>query len=438
MSRGSDILSGWPNAAKSASASHNFSRKAPPPPLILNSQTAVPRRPLVEESPIIPNYPLLSKRISTRLTNAYAERNFQDPIPAKHKHDSKVSNSPPVSAVDSTEEEIQDPSTTLSPPKDLASHDVLGSRTSLPCQISTANVGPDKARKVASFSMPLKVNPTATSGISSNGNVRRHSRMDEVSQTGEGKVGYAITPPADSSSLESGSYFQSLTPSPSASSRKHSPSNSPPVRLSLFPSPRSSHCMASNEPFKRSSSGSLRQSYSQPVTNGGTLKRPTSMQVRSDHAPFLSSVRNSTGSSEPRTTRATVPIRGMKPSRSASNVAALAQQHPSTIEEFKALKFDTPTLEEEVDLAMPLPVERSASPTTTPISRNSVRKSLRGRSSLPGLDFGIPIVGLGPPAPPPQAPLPAPPPGSRITSPTPLHQENSSIDTIAGLGIRVS
>lgn len=48
----------------------------------------------------------------------------------------------------------------------------------------------------------------------------------------------------------------------------------------------------------------------------------------------------------------------------------------------------------------------------------------KSHTSLPALDLGIPVVGLGPPAPPPSAPLPNLPPvggdGRRARSPSPL------------------
>jgi hypothetical protein len=67
------------------------------------------------------------------------------------------------------------------------------------------------------------------------------------------------------------------------------------------------------------------------------------------------------------------------------------------------------------------------------------------RTSLPALDLGIPVVGLGPPAPPPSTPLPLPPtmkaggrrsmsssrPPSRAPSPAPIRASGD------GLGIRI-
>ncbi|GAB7332021.1 hypothetical protein MBLNU13_g03920t1 [Cladosporium sp. NU13] len=72
-------------------------------------------------------------------------------------------------------------------------------------------------------------------------------------------------------------------------------------------------------------------------------------------------------------------------------------------------------------------------------------KAFNPRTSLPALDLGIPVVGLGPPAPPPSAPLPLPPtmkaggrrsmsssrPPSRAPSPAPIRVSSD------GLGIRI-
>lgn len=418
---------------KPASALRDSIRKAPPPPLALHSQTPALKRPLVDESPIIPNYPSLSQRTSTRLTNAYTERNFPDGVRPAERHDSKVSNavsSPTVQDVDDEVPESHEPVVVQRPKRNSSLQNLQNFHSpngSVSYRHSVINGEPAPIRKVASFSMPLKVNPTATNGPTATGNVRRHSRMDEI--------GYALTPSDDSSVVELGSDSQSLAPSTSNGLHKHSPSNSPPGRLSLFPSPRSSQVMNPNDNLKRLPSNAMRQSLQSAATNGGgaALKRPNSLQVRSDHAPFLAgSTRNSTG-----TSTTTVPIRAMKPSRSASNVASLAKQQ-SSIEEFKALNFNTSTVDEEVDLAMPLPADHTSSAFNKPASRGSVRKSLKAQSSLPNLDFGLPVVGLGPPAPPPKAPLPAPPPvGSRTTSPTPIHIQNGGIDSVAGLGISV-
>jgi hypothetical protein len=67
-------------------------------------------------------------------------------------------------------------------------------------------------------------------------------------------------------------------------------------------------------------------------------------------------------------------------------------------------------------------------------------KATNSRTSLPALDLGIPVVGLGPPAPPPSAPLPnLPPAGERYSrAPSPLPPSDEILERgREGLGIRV-
>lgn len=216
-------------------------------------------------------------------------------------------------------------------------------------------------------------------------------------------------------------------------------------RLSLFPSHTPSPPLAAPpiaDAPRRSPSATALSSYAQTQANGRTLKRPTSMQVRSDHAPFLRSVRNSTVGPAPAAANArsfTAPIRSLKPSRSSTILPVRPQPSPtdpfttSSAATFVGASAHTATLpptDEAADKPTPLLDQRTASPLLLrPPSRNSLgRRTMRARASLPELDLGIPVVGLGPPAPPPQAPLPAPPPASRPTSPMP---------GAAGLGIRV-
>jgi hypothetical protein len=91
------------------------------------------------------------------------------------------------------------------------------------------------------------------------------------------------------------------------------------------------------------------------------LRRPASIQIRPNHAPFLSSLRPRTAGNRPQLSKA-----GSVPSlREASMLPSI-----------------------------PMPQKPSSSP-------------------LPPLDFGMPIVGLAPPAPPPSLPLPKLPPGAQ-------------------------
>lgn len=351
-----------------------------------------------------------------------------------------------------------------------------------------------RANKRMSFSMPLKVNPSGPHAVPNSGNNRRASKLHDPDTAGESPVVHTLTAIAEPSKRMSISQslaaaqsptspglprsppiapsprfsllpaqYQSRTPSPN-------PTNSPPTgtmssspRLSLLPNtsltPPSDASHTTSSPPARAMSTSPRLSLlpnissppagvinppkrsssanAQQASQAQPLRRPTSLQVRSDHAPFLSSVRNSSGQVEARA----VPIRGMKPSRSASNVAALASSPLLSTENPSAsqrVASPSPALLEEADQAMPLP-SRAVSPMPPrPASRSGTRRGVKTRSSLPELDLGIPVVGLGPPAPPPSAPLPLPPPASRASSPTPEVRAPLGIDAVAGLGIRVS
>lgn len=471
----------------------------------LNTSPAKPRQSVISESPVAgQQFPSPPKTNSppSRLTAAQSEPNLKAVNNTKEKHDSKVPMPPPIPAEDRERPEsfVGD----LPPPSTWSSTRLPTRRTSLmqtsPVQISPIPTPPTQTEaprapelnkpKRMSFSMPLKINPSLPNNVSPPVNNRRRSQLGTLGTpdaAGEQPVVHTLTAKVDSSRRISVSQYSSSpsipSPIPEMSSTKRlsiadyqsSPSlltpdgqiampkrssisqypstsslanttgrerSSSGARLSLFPNQFSMPTSMPPEPPKRSSSAMAQTTNVQP--NAKTLRRPTSMQVRSDHAPFLQSIRNSTGPLDGRA----VPIRGMKPSRSATNVAALAQQSPSLAapsNSFHGLRFDTPTLSEEEDKATPLP-ERAISPLppSRPGSRSGSRKGLKTRSSLPELDLGIPVVGLGPPAPPPSAPLPAPPPppASRTTSPTPIDGSNvnfsAGIDAVAGLGIRVS
>lgn len=451
-------------------------------PSTLNTSPAKQRTSvIVAESPVTgQRYPSPPRLASPpkRLSSAQSEPNLKALTSTIEKHDSKVAIPPPMATLVEGERpesfvgDLPDPSiwaTARAPSR---------TRTSvIQPAAATSHTPPPEAPKSAelnrpkriSFSMPLKVNPsTPNDAAPTIANNRRRSQLGAPDAAGEEPIVHTLEAKIESApkrlSLISSqqappslnnpnggivipkrasvSQFNQPLSFSNPNRLSRTPSGSPGARLSLFPSATTPPAVGPPEPPKRSSSAI---GHAQPQPNNQTLRRPTSMQVRSDHAPFLQSVRNSTGPLDGRA----VPIRGMKPSRSASNVAALASQTPSPgpTSTFNGLKFDTPTLSEEADKATPLPdMDRGASslPTSRPGSRSSSRKGLKTRSSLPELDLGIPVVGLGPPAPPPSAPLPAPPPASRTTSPSPapidaanLHL-TSGIDAVAGLGIRVS
>ncbi|KAH0041568.1 hypothetical protein KCU80_g3608, partial [Aureobasidium melanogenum] len=96
------------------------------------------------------------------------------------------------------------------------------------------------------------------------------------------------------------------------------------------------------------------------------LRRPASIQIRTNHAPFLSSVRPKTAGNRPQLSKA----------------------------------GSVPCLREASSLPRAPMVQKPSS------------------SPLPPLDLGMPIVGLAPPAPPPSLPLPKLPPGFDESVPT--------------------
>ena len=484
-----------PQYRSMASAGYSINRRRSAVPLqtprdgqtlpTLNTSPAKSRQSVISESPVAGQqfpFPPVTNSPPSRLTAAQSEPNLKAVNSTKEKHDSKVPMPPPIPADDG--ERPQSFVGDLPPPSTWSSTRLPTRRTSLmqtsPVQTSPVATPAEAPRapelnkpKRMSFSMPLKINPSLPNNVSPPVNNRRRSQLGTPDAAGEQPFVHTLTAKVEPSKRISVSQYSSSSslPSPipeirstkrmSVSEYQSSPSLLTPdgritmpkrssispspslpttngrqrstsgARLSLFPS----QFATPPEPPKRSSSAMAQTTTIQP--NPTTLRRPTSMQVRSDHAPFLQSLRNSTGPLDGRA----VPIRGMKPSRSATNVTILAQQTPSP--SFHGLRFDTPTLSEteEADQATPLP-ERALSP--RPGSRSGSRKGLRPRSSLPELDLGIPVVGLGPPAPPPSAPLPAPPPASRTASPTPVDGGEGNfgvgagIDQVAGLGIWVS
>lgn len=163
-----------------------------------------------------------------------------------------------------------------------------------------------------------------------------------------------------------------------------------PKRLSIFPPTQPNPATLDNKHIParvRPPSLSIPPSSSYQQS----AKRPISIQIRasSSPAPMLASLPNPKGASRPTSgmTRSfTPPIRSLKPSRPGS-------------------------------------------------------KAFKSRTSLPALDLGIPVVGLGPPAPPPMTPLPLPPTlgasgstsSSRAASPVPSSVGGRS----DGLGINI-
>lgn len=429
---------------RSAMPMPNLAPRDPLPSLDMSAQ--MQRTSALDTGPDSPvtgrNSPLPMPMSPRKLMVASSEPNLRAAADIRAKHDSKMHTPPTLS------EEAERPQSfvgDLPSPAAIAGDRSPSKRMSL-IQAATAQAHAHRASLLRSsqrnaeqartsrryssqpFNLPLKINPSTPE----NRPPTRHEDRGSFNNVDEGNgepVVHTLTAKVDPSHRLS------------VSSTSRNPSRTPSGRLSLFPTPTStSPAMTSpaipspgiSEPLKRSPSATVISSYTSPPTSGHMLRRPVSLQVRSDHAPFLKGVRSSTAgppNSVPTGRSFTAPIRSLKPSRSSTNFSARLPPQPSPTDPFTvtAKTLDNPQMqqEEEADKATPL---RCTSPLPTrPPSRASMRK-VRGRTSLPELDLGMPVVGLGPPAPPPQAPLPAPPPSSRPTSPLP---------GAAGLGIRV-
>ncbi|KAK1814955.1 hypothetical protein LTR12_010653 [Friedmanniomyces endolithicus] len=329
-----------------------------------------------------------------------------------------------------------------------------------------------------SFSLPLKINPSTPQNRPPTRQENRGSFNNVEEGKGEPLV-HTLTAKIDLA-------------------RGTQPSRTPSGRLSLFPSQVSSplmHSPAMPDPSQQPTSAAATSHIQPPQSHrSSTFQRPASMQVRSDPALFLRGlrIRTSTHGQPPAsaavaTTQSTrsfaaPPIRSLKPSRSASILLSTATKPPTAPPPSASSPTDPFTLHttpfpphpaataataagEATDLPTPLlqPTSRTLSPSPSSSqrpasSRSPSRSRSRGltpRASLPELDLGIPVVGLGPPAPPPSVPLPLLPPvgsvrsraGSRAGSRTgsragsragsPMMGMSAPIGGAAGLGIRV-
>lgn len=282
-----------------------------------------------------------------------------------------------------------------------------------------------------SFSLPLRAHPVESTPPRI---TKRSSAEPEVMSpipavtTLSAKVDFSSRTTIDSSNIpERKSSTSGSPPRLPAKSPKRSPS----ARLSLFPAatappPPVIFIHPQKDGLRRSPSAAVVQSNVQAQANGTRLARPTSLQVRADHAPFLSSVRSGGASTgQPRVT--TAPIRSLKPSRSIATM--------QTVRSTPSFNLNNSTLVEEA-CDLPTSLLGQMPPgnfVAHPPSRT--KRAPRSRTSLPHLDFGIPLVGLGPPAPPPKAPLPEiPNEASRPQSPE-NGMKNRNVVTSIGVAI---
>ncbi|QIX00881.1 hypothetical protein AMS68_006398 [Peltaster fructicola] len=211
-------------------------------------------------------------------------------------------------------------------------------------------------------------------------------------------------------------------------------------RLSLFPSPLLSQDASIDDRRRTLLNTTTAVSPDAIPVRRASLQRPTSLQVRTDRAPFVSSIRNSihaeplnekiSSTPSPGSTSAP-PIRSLKPSRSSSAISSMqvrdVARPASPTDPFQSGR----TLPGDSDHAiymtrrqsyMPQRPPSSGSAPTAPLPmspvmpmgnsfaqrRVSQRHSYMPRTStmtaMAALDFNLPACGLPPPAPPPNAP----------------------------------
>ncbi|KAF2722964.1 hypothetical protein K431DRAFT_37012 [Polychaeton citri CBS 116435] len=368
-------------------------------------------------------------------------RSMQCLTEVRAKHDSKIGSPPPVINVDGERPESivgdlpppsmwafrSSPNRRLShqpqlPPGQAQTHN----RVSVQAMPTSAERVPRKRASTPSFSLPLRINPQkasdsphTTNDQSFSSNDPHHERSKEHTSTPSLAV-ENIPLRRRSVSPVSPSSIQSSSEAASA------PVQNSTARLSLFPT-NVSPSIPSRDLLRRSTSNPVSGIMSYQTTTL-PLRRPTSIQVRSTNAPFLSSMRPT--NSPPtapgvRTSMTTAPIRSLKPSRSSANMATLSEvsdslsdlRHPSpNISDRSAGHKKSTSSERSVPDSL-------GSAAGSPIPNHLIRgfptpKGLRGlkvRASLPAMD----LVSLPPAAPPPSVPLPELPPASRVSSPEP-------------------
>ncbi|KAF4550191.1 Hypothetical protein D9617_18g033820 [Elsinoe fawcettii] len=159
-------------------------------------------------------------------------------------------------------------------------------------------------------------------------------------------------------------------------------------------------------PSPPSSSQGGQTSPAESPLNPPKLRRPTSMQVRPNPAPFLSTMRSASGNS-PSDIRALATDRkpALRPSRSDHNIpsTARAQAHrPLRPQEDIAENFSD---DEDMFIIQGASVQPLRKPSTD--------------GPLPPPDLGMPLVALGPPPPPPETPLPRLPPAPMMMNSRP-------------------
>ncbi|RMX80507.1 hypothetical protein D0868_16145 [Hortaea werneckii] len=351
-----------------------------------------------------------------KLGVATSEPNLRNVASTKKRHDSKMPSPPPsleeAARPESVVGELPSPSnwnTERSPSKQASTFHAASSDAPQHALRTVESSQPRRSSGPKSFSLPLRVNPP------------NHNCPPRRSDTGtynpvENKKPRELRPsistPEPELSQKLPAYptpTTSLQPlaSPKAGNNFRQPSRAPSGNLSLFPpsspalsqpgtaSPNDSPGLSPHSPHPRVA----------PGNHPRALRRPTSMQVRSNPAPFLQTMRTAGGGSpsavaatSSRSFTAPPPIRNLKPSRSSTNIispssSSLSSQQtpaphrlslrptPSSHQQNLLLRSD----EESADQHTPLP---SSSPSTTnrcpsPLPPPASSSSSRSGSSRP-------------------------------------------------------
>ncbi|KAI7228833.1 hypothetical protein KC330_g7734 [Hortaea werneckii] len=399
-----------------------------------------------------------------------SEPNLRNVASTKKRHDSKMPSPPPsleeAARPESVVGELPSPSnwnSERSPSKQASTFHAASSDAPQPALRTVESSQPRRSSGPKSFSLPLRVNPPNHNCPPRRSDTGPFNPAIDNKKARELRPSISTPEPELSQKLPA---YPTPTPSlqplasPKAGNNFRQPSRAPSGNLSLFPP--SSPALSQPGTASPNDSPGLSPHSPHPGAAPGNhpraLRRPTSMQVRSNPAPFLQTMRAGGGSpsaaaTSSRSFTAPPPIRNLKPSRSSTNIispssSSSSQQTPAPHR--LSLLPTTPSQqnlllsdEESADQPTPLPsssssTNRCPSPhpppassssrsgssrptstsisTTTPTSTTTTtttttrKPTPRSSSSLPELDLGLPVVGLGPPpAPAPRVPLPAPP-----------------------------
>ncbi|KAF2771964.1 hypothetical protein EJ03DRAFT_334522 [Teratosphaeria nubilosa] len=358
-----------------------------------------------------------------KLVMAASEPDFRAVLENRTRHDSRL------------EDVVERPQSTIAELPSLADWNAimpnkrhsLKNSASAQTQTYRVNVRPPASNSVATmapaiamvngsqshpqhFSIPLKIKPTSPAGWPS---CQPEAKADHLDADADTTCRTLIT-----------------SPEAHRPNRERNPSG----RLSLFPS-QVHPVLAPDGPLPAlplSKRSSPERTPHQTRANARALRRPASLQVMSDQAPFLHSSQGCTTSGTSQVSHARkIPTRSLKTSRSShaiSTPSSVAVSRPQASPTDPFMQFSarplhshtSPVREDEAgDQAMPLLPRRSDSPELVRPGSRQANGRLGTKASLPELDLGMPLVGLGPPAPPPSAPLPRPPTAERSASPAP-------------------